>query len=240
MIKPGQLIFDGYNFAHLFKVEDIDRPHMAEIDARVEEYDGIDGAVFFGVTQKPKYIDITVREIEPFRETMGIDAGFEYNRRLIDAHLFKKEPCKLILPDAPDLYEMAILYGKTEIDKQVYSRVSVLTFMCTSPASYGKVRHKRLTTGLVSMKVDGTYETAPVVKVEAAGPFTIYFDGKPFEVLGEVKGVVTIDGPSHLVTDESNFTVPYDNYADIPEWDPGKHTVYCDRPFTVKWQERWR
>lgn len=237
MIRPGEMSFDGYNFRDLIVIEDVDRPEMAPVDVSYDEFDGVDGCVFGSARAQPREITVTYRMERPFEE-MGLNAGFERARRLLAGRLYKDKPAPLVLYDAPDLVDMAIVTGRTDIEKNVYVRRGEITFLCVEAASRGRERVKR-GTGEVRMRVDGTYPTFPVVKVEADGPFSVFYDGYEVKVEDSAHGTVTIDSEAKSVTKDGE-AVRYSMYCDIPEWEPGRHSVRCDHPFEVRWVERWR
>lgn len=239
MVKPGEMIYNGFNFKDLFVVEDVDRPQMPPIDVKLTERDGIDGAEFDSASFNSKTINVTIGIHRPFEKLLGLDGGFERARRLINNHLYTGKPEKLILPDAPDLYEMAILNGTLDIEKFVYYRREVLTFVCPKAYSYSAKRTRVCDSGSKYVHVKGNATVYPVTTVQANGTFMIEFDGKPFETVEEVTGNVVIDAKDRLVTCDGN-PVRYSLFNDLPEWQPGRHQVECPFPFKVEWVERWR
>lgn len=238
--------YDGFDFRPFLRVEDINRPLISEISTQTETYAGREGSVFGSSSRAEKIIEVTVRLIRPYNDTFSLNDGFEKARRQLAGRLYRTEPCKLWLHDAPDVYEMAIMSGQSEIEKLVYTRVSTLTFLCPSPSSYGVLRTENSTGGKVICRVDGNDVTEPLVAVSSTGPFTVKFDGADFEVTQSVTGEVFIDArryddepTGHRVFTSDMQTVAYSIYSDFPVWTPGVHTVECSRPFAVSWRERW-
>lgn len=231
------MIYDGFDFRSLLKVESVRRPLMAPVMLNTKDTPGRDGDVIQGMTFEPKTIEVDIRMIAGVHGLPNQKFGIKDLRRKLSGRLFKREPCKLVLPDEPDIYEMAILDGTTDLEAFCYSRFATLTWHC-EPASYGKTRTKSSNGGTVSTYVNGTYKTAPVVIVKAAGAFTIDFDGHEFEVIENVNGNVIINGEDHEITCDGN-RVEISLFADFPTWEPGIHKVTCDRPYTVKFRERW-
>lgn len=240
------MIYDGYDFRPLLRVEDIARPFMADISVSSETYGSVEGSVFASSSRGEKVIEVAVRMVRPYAKSMGIDEGFEKARRELAGKLYRTRPCKLVLHDAPDLYDMALMTDASAIEKLVYSRTSVLTFLCPEPSSFGEMRTKTSTGGETACLVDGNDVTEPWVWVEAAGPFTVEFDGVAFEVTGSQTGQVCIDARSrqseptgHRVFNADLQTVQYTIFSDFPVWEPGVHKIKCERPYAVSWRERW-
>lgn len=241
MIKNGEMVFAGYNFRRLFKVEDVDRPLIAEVDSQLKERDGIDGAQFLSSSLKSKEIEVSIRMVRPFEKILGLNGGFEKARRLIASKLFYPEPQKLVLYDAPDIYDMAVLSGDFDVKKFVYTRTATLNFVCPSPASYGASRSKSSDGGDMLIKVGGNYKTAPTIEIKCSGNFSLLIDDREFNLYESIgrTGTIVIDGTERLVT-YNGSTIRYSIFSDIPVWEPGGHEIYCPYPFTVRWVERWR
>lgn len=241
------MIYDGFDLRPLLQVEDINRPIAADVSISSENFGAMHGSLFMSAARDQKIIEVTVRLIRPYEETLGLNGGFEEARRQLGARLYRTEPCRLWLHDAPDIYDMAIMADQSAIDKFVYSRTSTLTFVCPSPSSFGELITKDCPEGgSVSCLVEGNDVTEPVVVVDAQGPFTIKFDDADFEVTGAQAGLVYIDAANrrdsesgHRVFDESGTTIPYSIFSDFPVWRPGIHVVECEYPFSVSWRERW-
>lgn len=232
------MIYDGHDFKDLLVVEDIQRPLISPIDASIDNYSGLDNSTFFGASFKSKTITVTVRIDRPFRE-LSINAGFEKARKKLAGLLFRREPCKLILHDAPDLYEMAILSGTTDLQKLVYIQKADLDFKCINAASYGQYHIKDSSGGQLFCDVGGTATTYPIITIESTRKVNLAIDGNAFEFLEQrMKGTVVVDCERHIATCNGAGIV-YSIYSDFPSWDPGIHEIYCDCPFKVEWRERW-
>lgn len=231
------MIYDGFDFRSLIKVEDVHRPTMPPVLLNTKDTPGQDGDVIQGVTLEPKTIEVDIRLIAGVHGLPNQKFGIKDLRRKLSWQLFRRQPCKLVLHDEPDIYEMAILDGSTDLEAFCYTRFTTLTWHCEC-ASYGKTRTKSSNGGTVSTYVNGTYRTAPVVMVKANGAFTIQFDGQPFEVTENVKGNVIINAEDHSITcDGERVEISY--FAKYPTWEPGIHKVTCNLPYTVKFRERW-
>lgn len=240
------MIYDGYDCCDLFRVEDIDRQIVSDIDFDDDGFTGMDGSTSTGIRREEKIITVAIRLVRPFPH-LSINAGFEKARRLLGSVLYRKRPCKLVLHDAPDIYDMAMMTDKTSINKAVYTRTCDLTFVCPSPSSWSEQLYKKQAKegGKVECLIDGNDNTEPVVYVDANGPFTVTFDDEVFEVTEGVTGQVIIDARNrrdsatghHVYRDDLTVAFSTDSY--FPIWEPGIHTVECDRPFAVEWRARW-
>lgn len=240
------MIYDGYDCCDLLRVEDIDRPIVADLEYESENFVDLDGTTSTGVSRDAKLIVVAVRLVRPF-PYLGINAGFEKMRRLLGKVLFRRKPCKLVLHDAPDIYDMAMMTDSTALNKAVYTRTAELNFVCPSPSSWSEQLYRKEMTegGKAECLVDGNDDTEPVVYVNADGPFTVAFDDEVFEVTESVTGQVIIDARNrrdsatghHVYRGDLTVTFSTDSY--FPKWEPGVHTVECDRPFAVEWRARW-
>ena len=239
------MIYDGYDCCDLFRVEDIDRQIVSDIDFDDDGFTGIDGSTSTGIRREAKLITVFIRLVRPFPH-LSINEGFEKARRLLGTVLYRRRPCKLTLHDAPDIYDMAMMTDRSSLDKAVYTRTAELTFTCPSPSSWSEeLYHRESKGGKVECLVDGNDDTAPVLLIDAEGPFTVLFDDEPFNVDEDVTGQVIIDARNrrdqatghHVYKDE--LTVSYTTDSFFPEWEPGIHTIECERPFSVEWRARW-
>lgn len=233
------LIYDGYDFHHLLHVEQIKRPLMAETINSLEDNNGGDGQFYMGNRLGAKTIEVDVRMLAPVTGFRNQRHKLETIRRNLTAALRRREPCKLVLEDAPDLYEMAVLDGAVDLEKLWYSKSTTLSWLCPSPASYGQTRFKQSNGGVVHTRVVGTYPASPILTIQADKPFSVRFDDAYFPIL-EVKGKnpVILDTLHHTVTQDGE-PLFYSVLADFPAWDPGDHSIACEFPYEVEWVERW-
>lgn len=233
------MIYDGFDFSKLLRVESIDRPLMPRVDVDSESIDGADGERVNSVTLKAMTVDVKVRLVRPF-EDMGRRQGLEGMRRLLSGRLLRREPRKLTLDDAPDTYLMAVLSGDTDLDRIVTTHTATLSWYCADPVSYGR-EGRRSATGRARVNVGGSYPTAPVVSVDVPGStYTVTVDGKTMRALGTTEGdaPLVFDCAAHLVS-KGGTPVKLDVRDDFATWEPGIHVVECADPFTVTWRERW-
>ena len=230
------MIFDGYDFRPLAAVEQVRRPLLPSVSVSSSDGTGRDGAEFKQATLEPMDIEVDVRLIAPGK------GRFEQLRRRLAPLLLKREPSKLVLPDAPDVYYMAVLSGGTDIDRFVHTGGVTLTFHCDDPVAYGADRSRTVEGGgEATFVVGGTYRTAPVIEVETTGSAaTVEVDGKPMRALGNVSSghPLVFDCEKHMTT-KGGAAVKLDVMDDYASWEPGTHTVSCESPYTVRWRERW-
>lgn len=228
------MIFDGYDFSHLLKVEEIRRPLMPPVSNDTVSVNG-DGVRTASVKLEAGEIEVEVRIIERSK------ADYEKARREIGGRLFGRTPRKLVLHDAPDIYNMAYVKDSTDVDKLLNTGGVTLRFHCDDPVSYGMEQSRVCEGGTVWCNVGGNYKTAPVIVVTTdKSDAVVYSDGVPMAALGTLTGEqpLTFDCVTHEVT-KGDAVVKMSILDDYAEWEPGTHAVACDLPFEVRWVERW-
>ena len=231
------MIYDGYDLSALMKVEAVRRPIMAPRSVGSSTVPGMDGCRFDSVRTEPKRIEADVRLFALFSGARRL-SEFERVRREAAMRLLRDVPCPLVLDDAPDLTEMAILDGETGIERLMHSGGATLTWLCPDPYSRGAERSERRPEGGVARcEVSGSARTFPVIEVEAPGPFRVEVDGEALSVL-EGGGTVLVDAEVNR-TSLAGRQLAIDVMSDYPAWEPGPHVVSCPHPFEARWVERW-
>lgn len=232
------LIFDGYDLGrHLMVTSKPRRPLMAESKITANDYVGTDGSDFRGFNLASRTIEVDVMLVADRKRRAIRHFDLEEKRRKVAYRLYKEKPCPLILPTSPDIYDMAMLDGSTDLESLSYTDSTTLVFRVFSSASYGRSYSIENVTGERSMLIGGTYKTEPTITVKAAGPFSMTIDGKAFVVDGSPGGTCVIG--DHQVLNAAGEPIRYELMCDIPEWKPGRHTVSCSLPYTIEWTERW-
>lgn len=237
------MIYDGYDFSPLLKVETpIQRGILADVTVETEDMGG-KGAIHKRTTLGSLTLSVPVRIIAHGRDTDGHRMAFETVRRMIASKLYRDKPCRLVLDDAPDVYYMASLQGSTDLDRFVWTGGATLEFLSPKPYAFGDEHVKTSTGGTVTCNVVGGVETYPVVEIQTTGSaFTVYFDGQPFELGGNITSAypVIIDATEDArSTTKGGSPIKVNVKHNYPEWKPGLHTVQCDHPFKVRWVEHW-
>ena len=233
------MIYDGHNFTGELHVEQIRRPLIAEVSNELMELPGADGAIHRNMRLSSKTIEVDVRLIAPIAGRKNQNLKLEDIRRKLGTNLVRRTPCKLVLDDAPDLYDMAVLDGSTDLERLAYTKSATLSWVCPHPASFGKWHYKSSEgPGELNIRVAGNYPASPLISVISEGAFNLTIDGIPFELTQEAIGEVIIDAETHTVT-VNDEPAAYSIYSDFPLWAYGQHTVVCDSPFAVGYRERW-
>ncbi len=161
------------------------------------------------------------------------------------------EPCKLVLPDTPDRYYLAVPSGSLSLKRYFGAEQGQLTFTLTDPAAFGATKSVTLaSSGLLYVVVGGTCPTKPIITAAAAkrsaynNAWGISLDGEDLLKVSLPSStavnleidcndrICTVDGAISLVTLDSDWF----------ELTPGKHAFvnnYGTGASTITWTERW-
>lgn len=237
------MIFDGYDMGSLLTVEDITRPLMPQVSADIDEVPARDGGMVRSVSLGVREIEVRVRMFAPFVGYRDQAGGLERLRREIAGRLWRTEPKKLVLHDAPDLYDMALLTDFGQLERLSHTQSTTLTFTCTEGASFGRTRRKRIR-GSGVIDVGGTYCTAPIITVSTPDATTaVIWDGRTTRVEGQHpgEGPFVFDGTEDGCCTREGQYVPVDVHDDFPVFAPGHHVVQVPEgaEALVEWTERW-
>lgn len=233
------MIYDGRDTGDVLRVLAVRRQTACDRDVVAESIPGRDGLRFSRVEKGGRAIEVDVALVQPTAGAVRQVREIESARRELNALLLRDRPCELVLPDAPDLADLAVAKDVSDIERLAYIGTATVTFQCMEAASRGETRTgEMLDGGKLWALVGGNAPTAPVVMVRASGPFSVLFDGVPFEVTGSPDGYCGIDGEKGAV-ECAGAAVRYAVTSDIPVWEPGRHTVECELPYAVRWVERW-
>lgn len=237
------LTYDGHDFESLFVIGD---PEITILDSRAEyaDSDNRNGAVLIGRRWGETKVSFTIAA-----------QGSANARRLalstLGSWLNVDEPKKLVLPDTPTWYYMAIPDGSLDLKRAIKAESTVITFTLTDPIAYDSTE-KTVTVpsgGSVTFTVGGTYPAKPNISATAVRNSTslvwgVKLDNADFVhvATGSASGRVTvIDCDARTVTVSSNPAILTLD-SDWLELSPGTHTLTMDNgtgAATVKYRERW-
>lgn len=235
--------YDGHDFESLFVIGD---PEITILDSRAEyaDSDNRNGAVLIGRRWGETKVSFTIAA-----------QGSASERRLalstLGSWLDVDEPKKLVLPDTPTWYYLAIPDGSLDLKRAIKAESTVITFTLTDPIAYDSTE-KTVTVpsgGSVSVNIGGTYPTRPTISATAVRNSTslvwgVKLDNADFVhvATGSSSGRVTvIDCDARTVTVSSNPAILTLD-SDWLELSPGTHTLTMDNgtgAATVKYRERW-
>lgn len=238
------MIYDGFDLSSLLVVETpIERSILPPVDVRSETFGGRMGSVWRSSSLGPLELGVKVRIIARPGGAREARLNFEELRRRVAYRLCKPTPRRLVVDDAPDVWYLASLTGDTDLERIAHTGGATLTFLSPDPRAHGReLTLSSPSGGALSARVGGNAATAPVVTIDMEGSSTVvYFDGEPLRLNGTVPGdgEVTVDAVEHRVT-KAGEPVGVNINDDYPEWEPAMiHTVECDEPFTLTWEERW-
>lgn len=233
------LVFGGYDVSNDFQQVTVRRCLAPEIDVSYDEPPGISGAIINGVRLGPLEVECVCR--------LGNFDAYDLAelRHRLAAVLFSTEPRPLVLPDDPDKYHLAVLSGKTDLDRlYVYPEVT-LTFFCADPVAYGRARVAEVGDDATRLIAGGTFRALPTVTAtppKTSGSWTVENEttGEYVEVLGGFDGTetvvvdmaaqrTTVDGTARAVSLESDyFSISGNCELSVSEGEA-----------VVEWRERW-
>lgn len=233
------MIYNGYDLSDLLIVGEGLQRSIAPTNEIFSTGRGGHGERYAGARMGSGIITVPIILIPDDKDVMTVEEMRRKVAGVLRAGL--KKPCKLILPDAPDVYHMAMLSGDTNLERLSYTASTTLTFKCLDPFGYGAENAVSSTGGTVYCTVGGNVETAPVITVETqSSDAVVTVDGKTMTALGTLTGnePLVFDCANRKVTKGGNV-VKLSIYDDYAEWEPGMHEISCDLPFEARWHERW-
>lgn len=165
-------------------------------------------------------------------------------RRKLTAILVTEDVQPLVLPDEPTLYYLAKLTTPGELDKLWHTGSADLEFTAYDPIAYGQEGDELLGNGTTMVFTEGTWETRPVIRLEA--------DGGQVSVANQLDQKLTIDaeceqGQAIVIDMEARTTTVDGEYAPIVlstdsyfPLQPGRNDITVTGAHgAVYWQERW-
>lgn len=235
--------FDGHDFESLFVIGD---PEITILDSSTvyADSENRNGAVLIG----RRWGETTVT----FSLAVRGDAN---TRRLalstLGSWLDVDEPKKLVLPDTPTWYYMAVPDGSLDLNRAIKAEYTTITFTLVDPIAYSNTEQTVTVPsgGSVTFTVGGTYPARPTLSATAVRNSTslvwgVKLDNADFVhvATGSASGRVTvINCDERTVTVSSNPAILTLD-SDWLELSPGTHTLTMDNgtgAATVKYRERW-
>jgi predicted phage tail component-like protein len=202
---------------------------------------GRDGSVFATSKLKPLEISVYVRlkvQAASYLEMSKI-------RRDLTGYLFVSEPAKLVLPDEPDLYYMAMCTDSSDLDSLWRFGSCTLTFTAYDPVAFGDEVTKDIATDTATkLWVDGTYKTYPVYTLTGTGDV---IKVTSMDTSAYVQTIDKVDKGTEIVIDMANQRVtrggsyfPVTLGSDFTALDVGNNNVkVAGASGSVTWSERW-
>lgn len=237
------ITYDGHDFETLFVVGD---PAITILDSRAEygNSSNMNGAVLMGRRWGEVHVSFSLAAL-----------GNANTRRLafstLGSWLDVDEPKKLVLPDTPTWYYMAIPDGALDLERAFDGETAQITFTLTDPIAYSSTETTVTVPsgGSVTFTVGGTASAKPRLQATAVRNSTslvwgVKLDNADFVhvATGSSSGRVTvIDCDTRTVTVSSNPAILTLD-SDWLEFSPGSHTLIMDNgtgACTVKYRERW-
>ena len=235
------MIYDGYDFSQLMKVEAVHRSLLPELSVETATIPGRDGSVFRSTSLGSLVLSVDVRLMTPVSGIENQKAAFESLRREVAGRLLKASPCDLVVDDAPDLTYMASLRGSTDLDRFLYTGGTTLEFLCMDPWGRGRsVSRSFLPSDGSSDGLTVNVGTAPVVVLKTSDSnASVDFDGASFNVFAMAgSGDIVVDCEKKKAS-QGLLPVTVDINSEWPSWSPGVHSVSAPCEFVVSWSERW-
>ncbi|MBQ9002185.1 MAG: phage tail family protein [Eggerthellaceae bacterium] len=236
------ILFDGHDLCELLICGD---PQLTALNSSVSlaEPPGADGASVLSRTWGRTEVSFTVVAI-----------GNAHDRRdklsTLGAWLDVDGPRRLVLPDAPERFHMAVPSGAVKLDRLFGGETGKLTFLLADPIAYGDEHSITVPSGgSVTFVVGGTYPTRPVVTANAVRNASSLVWGLRLDE-GDYLHIATGSASARaIVADCGERTLSVNGSAAIPtldsdwlELEPGAHTLRMDNgtgAATVTWRDRW-
>lgn len=157
------MIFRSIDFTPYFRILDIRRGILPPLQNNIKKIPGRAGIIIANQDSKGNIIEEDIIEVDI--ELMENSKSLLRSKiREVAFKLLGTKEDKLILPDEPDKYDLAILTGDTKL-KEIYTIGSTtLKFLRSEAISYGDIALEPLD-GLLSTN-NGTYESKGIITVQ--------------------------------------------------------------------------
>ena len=242
------LIFDGHSFDELFLYGD---PDITILQSNVSYADSNsrNGSIVIGKTWNNSTVSFTIAVTGSADERRNAFS-------ILGMWLNVDEPKKLVLPDTPDRYYMAIPVGNIDLLRHIGAETAVVSFDIVDPIAYGReVTVNVPSAGSVTFNVGGTAPTKP--KISATGAirdsqslvYGLRLDNSDYAYVAtgtDNSTKVNIDCDERYVILNSGTLSQQVGMITLPsnwlEFKPGAHTLVMDNgtgAATVTYRERW-
>lgn len=237
------LSFDGHDLSGLFECGD---PDISILNAKpdLREVSGRNGAAFVGLTYGTSTVSFVIAAQGSASERR---AAFSTLGKWLDVD----EPKRLVLPDTPDRYYLAVPSGPLELSRALGTETATVTFELTDPVAYGTYKTESLESGgSKSITVGGTARTfLRVVANSAVRNSSSLVWGVKVDDADFVHVATGSSSSRKVEIDSQNRTCKVANALALPTLDstwlelaPGSHTVVMDNgtgAAVLYWYERW-
>ena len=246
------LSYDGHDLESLFTCGD---PKLSILNSQPELMDvsARNGAAFIGSRYGTSTVTFTIA-------ATGTAAERRNAFSTLGAWLAVDSPKRLILPDTPDRYYLAVPQGALELQRGIDGEYAPITFTLTDPVAYSVEEHEAFSAANLTytqFTVGGTAPTGVVVECgdaytsshwwEVRAESSVASADKMSAYIGET--ATSSSSTTRVVIDSVNHTATYGGTQSMlslnSTWftfEPGTHKIYRiggGNSFTVKWRDRW-
>lgn len=244
------LSYDGYNLEADFicgdpKIQILNsKPNLVDAESN-------NGSIFIGTRYGTSTVEFTIA-------ATGTPTERRNKFSALGQKLFVSSPKKLILPETPDRYYLAVAQGALDLQRCFDGEYATLTFTLTDPVAYSVQERSVTSSGTAAFTVGGTAPTYISVRSTEAtstaypnywGVYVTNSYEAPTTntfmraVIGNSSDPTTVD-----INSESR-TFKVGSSAVVPTYDSKwlkSNPGYCqvgrkhgDGEFTVRWRDRW-
>lgn len=236
------LIFDGHSFDELFYYGNPELTILSS-NAKYAQSENRNGSLFIGKTWANSQVTFSIA-------TTGTADERRNAFSTLGMWLDVDEPKKLVLPDTPDRYYMAVPNGSLDITRYYDSETASITFDIVDPIAYGReVTITVPSAGSVTFNVGGTYKTRPRISATATRDSTSLVYGLKLDDVDYIHVATGSADPRTVGIDCEKRTCIVNSSVSMITLDsnwlelaPGGHTLAMDNgtgDATVTYFERW-
>lgn len=227
--------FDGHDLSQLVLVTGVTRQIIPARRITQTQVPGMDGELLSSVELDSMEVVVSCvirgRLMEEVTEA----------RRVLASCLSSRVPARLVLPDEPYTYLMAVYEGGAEPSDLARNPEVELTFLCPDPVAYGA---RRTAEAPGRLKVGGNHRTWPVVTCRppagSSWQVTNVGTGEFVRVLAEFDGSQTVSVDMGLQTCKVNGSYhAVDIASDYFAIEGDAELSVSGGTAQVEWEERW-